>query len=574
MSREILYNDNSEQYMWKKSWANELVLRLSIFRGILVFWIFLFGWSALFLDQTPYIITTQSAEREHCGIIFDDYETYQDAVALDINCKITLGESAFADIDPSWFDDTLHEPGEGVLVEYEKSLEDKIVEGKIVVRADDEHIAQQVEEKLQDEFGDNIISIKKLFPNTSLVSDLIVEYSASEKSYNDITEYLWSVVAFEWVDPSTWEEKKLVRVNPNVAFEHKSNEQLDEQSREDALISIPNPNWFWVQSTEVDLTQRYLEHIWHDEVLSCLPEWRPVKIAVVDNGFDLVHPDLQGRIVTTYDEADKDENAQVPNYKKERNHGTKEAWIIWAEHNDIWIDWVFPQAELILIKSTKDTANGRDVTNGIEAIAKAYELWAEVINLSRWWYGNVPMLERITKKVASKWVKLIAAAWNYNKSEKFYPAAYDRVIWVSAIDQKNEKASFSNYWSWVDIAAPWVNMVTTDLDNTYNPYNGTSEASPVVAWSIALALSHGLDWRDISKNSAHIWNEDLWVWMIDLRFMCQEYQEKISETDIQLANHGSAPEDLFKKRVIIFVIAFFCIMFSIVTWLIEMVRDE
>jgi hypothetical protein len=36
-----------------------------------------------------------------------------------------------------------------------------------------------------------------------------------------------------------------------------------------------------------------------------------------------------------------------------------------------------------LIKSTKDTANGKDITNGIEAIATAYELGADVINLSR-----------------------------------------------------------------------------------------------------------------------------------------------------------------------------------------------
>ncbi len=555
----------------KQQWDG-LMLRLQIFRGIILFWIVAVWWYALFFNEAPYQITTQSAEWEHCGIVFDDYETYQDAVALDINCRITLWESEFANIDPSRLDDSLEEPGEGVLVEYDKALEEKIVEWKIVVRADDDEIAEQVKEKLLSEFGESIIEIKKLFPDTSLLSDLIVEYKASDKSYTDITDYLSSVVEFEWVDDTTGEEKKLVRVNPNVAFEHKENKALDEQSREDSLIAVPNPNWFGVQSVEVDLTQWYLEHIGHQEVLECLPEWRPIKIAVVDNGFDLEHPDLKGKILKTYDEADKDENAQVPNYKKERNHGTKEAGIIWAEHNDIWIDWVFPHAELILVKSTRDDANGRDVTNGIEAIAKAYELWAEVINLSRWWYGDVPMLERITKKVASKGVKLIAAAWNYNKEEKFYPAAYDRVIWVSAIDQNNKKAKFSNYWSRVDIAAPGVNMVTTDLDNTYNPYNGTSEASPVVAWSIALAMSHGLDRKDISRNTQDIWNEALWVGMIDLRFMCEEFEEKISETDMQLASHASPPKDVFTSRLLIFVLSALCILFSLVTGMIDMIR--
>gem|GEM_PF-3093506 len=46
------------------------------------------------------------------------------------------------------------------------------------------------------------------------------------------------------------------------------------------------------------------------------------------------------------------------------------------------------------------------------------------------------MLERVTKKVASKGVVLVAAAGNYNKSAPFYPAAYDWVIGVAAIDDQ------------------------------------------------------------------------------------------------------------------------------------------
>jgi len=49
---------------------------------------------------------------------------------------------------------------------------------------------------------------------------------------------------------------------------------------------------------------------------------------------------------------------------------------------------------------------------------------------------------------------------------------------------------FSNYGDRVDVAAPGVDMLTTDLDNTYKKYSGTSEATPVVASAIALALSH------------------------------------------------------------------------------------
>jgi len=40
----------------------------------------------------------------------------------------------------------------------------------------------------------------------------------------------------------------------------------------------------------------------------------------------------------------------------------------------------------------------------------------------------VPLLERITKKIAKDGGVIVAAAGNYNKSEKFFPAAYERVI--------------------------------------------------------------------------------------------------------------------------------------------------
>jgi hypothetical protein len=41
-----------------------------------------------------------------------------------------------------------------------------------------------------------------------------------------------------------------------------------------------------------------------------------------------MHEDLDDKVVAMYDEADKDNDIQVPNYKKEWNHGTKEAGLV------------------------------------------------------------------------------------------------------------------------------------------------------------------------------------------------------------------------------------------------------
>ncbi len=295
--------------------------------------------------------------------------------------------------------------------------------------------------------------------------------------------------------------------------------------------------WKWITIQDFEwLPQRHLDSVWYAEIHQCLKKGAPIKVAIVDNGFDLLHLDLDDKIVAMYDEADDDDDVQVPNYKPERNHGTKEAWLVWAEHNDFGVRWIYPYAELILVKATKDTKSGRDITNGIEAVAKAYELGADVINLSRWGYANVPMLEKVTKKISEKWVYIVAAAWNYNKSEPFYPAAYDWVIWVAAVDHDGAKANFSNYGPWVDISAPWVDMLTTDLDNMYEEYHGTSEASPVVAWALALALSYWLTRDDILDNTFELRNKDLWAWILDMRFIC----DMIPDTLPDYEEHGSS----------------------------------
>ena len=81
---------------------------------------------------------------------------------------------------------------------------------------------------------------------------------------------------------------------------------------------------------------------------------------------------------------------------------------------------------------------------------------------------------------------LVAASGNEGTSELMYPASYDNVISVGAVDSNMNITSFSSYNEKVDISAPGAGIVTTDIDEVYVNANGTSLAAPQVTAVIAL----------------------------------------------------------------------------------------
>ena len=126
---------------------------------------------------------------------------------------------------------------------------------------------------------------------------------------------------------------------------------------------------------------------------------------------------------------------------------------------------------------------------------------AKVINMSLGVRAS-RTLETAVNNAWSKGVVLVAAAGNGGNQAKIYPGAYPNVIAVAATDNTDAKASFSTYGaSWVDIAAPGVNVYSTFPNHAfalgtqnnrsfgYDVGNGTSMSSAIVAATAALAFS-------------------------------------------------------------------------------------
>ena len=85
---------------------------------------------------------------------------------------------------------------------------------------------------------------------------------------------------------------------------------------------------------------------------------------------------------------------------------------------------------------------------------------------------------------------VVVAAGNSNTSELFYPAAYNYAFCVAATNSSNDiKASFSNYGTYIDVAAPGNGIYSTVYNNSYTSMSGTSMASPITAGVAAVVKS-------------------------------------------------------------------------------------
>ena len=212
-----------------------------------------------------------------------------------------------------------------------------------------------------------------------------------------------------------------------------------------------------------------------------------VTVAVIDTGVDASHPDLAGQILPGYDEITKTAGTSTdPN-----GHGSHVAGTIAAvTGNGVGVSSVAPNAKILPIRVLGADGSGymSDAANGI---IYAADHGANVINMS---LGSSSQVAAVTNAIAyarSKGVVVVAAAGNERSqgSPTSYPGADPGVIAVAATDSTDTVASYSNKGSYVDVAAPGSNILST-TGGGYQAWNGTSMASPHVAAIAALLKSY------------------------------------------------------------------------------------
>lgn len=205
-----------------------------------------------------------------------------------------------------------------------------------------------------------------------------------------------------------------------------------------------------------------------------------VLVAVVDDGFDLLHPDLKGRIVSPFSII-----TGKPGDVSVEVHGTHVAGLIAGNmNNELFGVGVAPSTSIMPI----DVFDGEDgfISDVAAGVYYAVDHGADIINMSLVAYSDTNVLREAVQYAHSKNVLVVAAAGNDGISSPYYPAAYKDVVSVASTDAADERSYFSNFGKTIDIAAPGSGVFSIFPDELFGGLDGTSMSTPIVSGAAAL----------------------------------------------------------------------------------------
>jgi len=286
------------------------------------------------------------------------------------------------------------------------------------------------------------------------------------------------------------------------------------------LLETPNDTYYGLQ--------------WHYPLINVPQAWdvvtagADVLVAVIDTGVLLEHPDLQGQLVSGYDfisstsiSVDGDGIDTDPDDPGDQSpggssfHGTHVAGTVAAStNNGVGVAGIARSAKIMPLRALgKGGGTSYDILQAVRYAAGLENdsgttpaQIADVMNLSFGGSGGSQSEQEVYSMAREAGIVIVAAAGNESSSSPSYPAAYDGVVSVSAVDMNGDIASYSNFGDTIDLAGPGGDtssdtngdgypdgVLSTAGDDSsgtiqfvYKFYQGTSMAAPHAAGVAAL----------------------------------------------------------------------------------------
>ena len=277
-----------------------------------------------------------------------------------------------------------------------------------------------------------------------------------------------------------------------------------------------------------DPNDPFLSRQWHLSAINADSVWndytgKGVKVGIVDDGVDYLHPDLAANYRTDldYDALDRDNDAYSS--ASGDKHGTAVAGIIGADiDNGVGGAGVAPEASLIGYR----IGFGSNGTGAALADALSRQVQVDVSNNS--WAYSTPFQDNFNQTSFASMAASINNAVTNGRGElgtvfvfaaANYRSSGDNVnyhnfqnspdtIAVGSLSSLGTYASYSNPGAALLVSAPGVSIYTTDRvgkagysSGDYTYFGGTSAAAPVVSGVVALMLEANPDlgYRDVQE---------------------------------------------------------------------------
>jgi subtilisin family serine protease len=304
-----------------------------------------------------------------------------------------------------------------------------------------------------------------------------------------------------------------------------------EAFEDDHLITIEDPNRLRDEVGLTAMTAADPSENWGQSIVQASTAYAQniygagVKVAIVDTGIDITHPQLAGQMAINVGETGVDANGNnretnhidddgngyiddVYGYDFVNNtgavtdgngHGTHVSGIVAADPNLGSVQGIAPKAQLIDASFMDSTGSG-SMGNAALAIQYAVKRGAKVINAS--WGGDAcsNVLRQTISSLEGMGVMFVVAAGNGDPitgagfdigQTPVFPASFgfEGELAVGASGVTDRMASFSNFsTSLVQLLAPGVSIISTWPGNTTQSESGTSMATPFVSGTVALLM--------------------------------------------------------------------------------------
>ena len=168
-----------------------------------------------------------------------------------------------------------------------------------------------------------------------------------------------------------------------------------------------------------------------------------IKVAVLDTGVDLDHPDLKLAGSKDFTRSTPDDNV---------GHGTHVAGIIAAQGNTFGVLGGSPDVELYNYKVLG--GNGGMMSDVAKAVRVAADDGMNIINMSLGSPSNAKFMEDACNYAKSKGVVIVVSSGNTGKDQKFYPSSYASCYATGAINKYFDISAFSTYGDQLEFVAP------------------------------------------------------------------------------------------------------------------------